>query len=157
VYTITATQSDTAGNTGTTNPQTITVDKTTPVVSITTVNGSTQTFPYLTNQVVTSVGGACGVLSDDSATVSISVTGAGSENGAATCVGGAWSYSFVSAFAVNGAYSVSATQSDAASNTGTSGTKTITVDTTAPVVTLTTVNGTVRTFPYSTNTSVTTI
>src|SRR5262249_59395760 len=83
--------------------------------------------------------------------------GAGSENGAATCVAGAWSYSFVNALSVNGAYTLTATQSDAAANTGSSGAKTVTVDTTSPLVTLTTVNGSVRTFPYSTNVSVATV
>src|SRR5262249_56835825 len=113
--------------------------------------------PYLTNVIVTSVGGTCGTLTGDSTTVNVAVSGAGSENGAATCVAGAWSYSFVSSLAVNGAYSVTATQSDTASNTGTSGAQTINVDRTAPVVTLTTVNGSVRTFPYTTNIAVTTL
>src|SRR5262249_55645144 len=156
-YTVTATQSDTAGNTGTSNPQNIIVDKTAPIVSLTTVNGTAQSFPYLTNAVVTSVGGACGVLSGDSTTVNVSVAGAGSENGAATCAAGIWTYTFVSSFSANGAYTVTATQSDAAANTGTSPAQTITVDRTAPVITLTTVNGTVRTFPFNTNTNITTV
>ena len=157
VYTVTATQSDSASNVGTSGAQAITVDKTLPVVTLTTVNGTARTFPFLTNAVATSVGGACGIASGDTATVAVSVTGAGSENGAAACAAGAWTYTFVSSLAVNGAYSVTATQTDAATNSATSGAKTITVDTTAPVVTLTTVNGTARTFPYTTNTTVTTV
>src|SRR5262249_28416879 len=100
VYTVTVTQSDTAGDTGTTGPQGLPVAKPTPVVSLTTVNGTTRTFPYLTNAVATTVGGACGVLAGDSTIVSVTVTGAGSENGAASCVAGAWSYSFVSSLSV---------------------------------------------------------
>src|SRR5262249_2379485 len=156
VYTVTVTQGDTAGNTGTSGAQNITVDKTSPVVSLTSVNGVARTFPYLTNATVTSVGGPCGTPTGDSTIASVTVA-AGSENGAATCVAGAWSYSFVNALSVNGAYTLTATQSDAASNTGSSGAKTVTVDTTAPLVTLTTVNGSVRTFPYSTNVSVATV
>ena len=156
-YSVNASQSDTASNTGSTGAQTITVDKTAPVVTLTTANGTVRTFPYLSNAVVTTVAGACGTAAGDSATVSVSVTGAGSENGAATCTTGAWSYTFVSSLAVNGAYSVTATQTDGAANNGTSGAKTITVDTTAPVITLTSVNGTVRSFPYTTNTNVTTV
>ena len=157
VYLVTATQSDSASNVGTSGAQSITVDKTAPVVTLTSVNGTARTFPFLTNVIGTTVGGACGVTTGDAATVSVSVTGAGSENGAANCTAGAWTYTFVSSLAVNGAYSITATQGDAGGNTGTSGAKTITVDTTAPVVTLTTVNGTVRSFPYTTNTSVTTV
>ena len=157
IYVVTATQSDSASNVGTSGAQSITVDKTAPIVTLTTVNGTARAFPYLTNAVVTAVGGACGGATGDVATVSVSVTGAGSENGAATCTAGAWSYTFVSSLAVNGAYSLTATQGDAGGNTGTSGAKTINVDTTAPVITLTTVNGTARSFPYTTNSTVTTV
>src|SRR5262249_51690686 len=106
---------------------------------------------------VTSVGGACGTLTGDSTIVSVSVTGAGSENGAATCSAGTWTYTFVSSLAANGAYSITAPQSDAAANTGTSRAQTITVDRTAPGITLTTVNGTVRSFPFNTNANVTSV
>jgi hypothetical protein len=157
IYTITATQGDTAGNTGTSGPQTITIDKTPPAVTLTTVNGTAQTFPLLTNATVTTVGGTCGTATGDSPNVSIATTGAGSENGTAACVAGAWTYSYVSALTVNGAYSVTATQTDSVSNTGTSGAKAITVDTTAPIVTLTNVNGTIRAFPFTTNQTVTTV
>ena len=157
VYSVTATQSDSASNVGTSGAQAITVDKTAPVVTLVNVNGTARTFPFLTNAVATTVGGTCGVSTGDAATVAVSVTGAGSENGAASCTAGAWTYTFVSSLAVNGAYSVTATQTDISTNSGTSGAKTITVDTTAPVVTLTTVNGTARTFPFTTNTTVTTV
>ena len=156
-YTVTATQSDSASNVGTSGAQLITIDKTTPVVTLTTVSGTARTFPFLTNVVATSVGGTCGTVAGDAATVAVSVTGAGSENGAANCTAGAWTYTFISSLAVNGAYSITATQTDTAANIGTSGAKTITIDTTAPVVTLTTVNGTVRTFPYTTNTTIATV
>ncbi|HUI49635.1 MAG TPA: Ig-like domain-containing protein, partial [Acidimicrobiia bacterium] len=156
-YTVTVTQTDSALNTGTSGAQQVIVDKTAPIVTVTAVNGTARTFPYLTNATVTSVGGTCGALAGDGTTVLISETGAGSENGAATCVAGAWSYSFISALTVNGAYTITATQTDGGGNTGTSGGQTITVDRTAPLVTLTTVNGSVRTFPYSTNANLTTV
>ena len=157
VYSVTATQTDSASNVGTSGAQSITVDKTAPVVTLTSVNGTARTFPFLTNAVATTVGGACGVATGDAATVSVAITGAGSENGAATCTAGRWTYTFVSSLAVNGAYSITATQTDTAANSANSGVKTITVDTTAPVVTLTTVNGTARSFPFVTNSTVTTI
>ena len=104
-YTVTATQSDTASNTGTSGPQNITVDKTTPVVTLTSVNGTARTFPYLTQRSRHVRRRRVRRAAGDAATVSISVTGAGSENGAATCTAGAWTYTFVSSLAVNGAYS----------------------------------------------------
>ncbi|MEI4927157.1 Ig-like domain-containing protein, partial [Klebsiella pneumoniae] len=60
VYSVTITQSDTAGNTGTSGAQTITVDKTLPVIALTSVNGTTRSFPYLSNATVTAFGGTCG-------------------------------------------------------------------------------------------------
>ncbi len=81
VDTVTATQTDTAGNTGTSGSQTITVDTTAPAVTVTSVNGTAQTFPYTTNTTVTSVGGTCGTATGDATTVSVALGGAASENG----------------------------------------------------------------------------
>src|SRR5262249_48042877 len=155
-YTITATQTDAAGNVGTTGAQVINVDRTLPVVTLTSVNGTARTFPLPINVTVTTVGGACGTAAGDSATVAIALTGAGTENGTAPCTAGAWTYTFSSPLAANGTYSVTATQSDTAGNTGTSGAKSITVQTAAPTVTVSTVNGATRTFPYTTSATVTT-
>src|SRR5262249_53687274 len=144
-------------NTGTSGAQTITVDRTAPVVTLTTVNGSVRSFPYTTNATVTTVGGACGTASGDSATVSIAVTGTATQNGTAPCSAGVWTYTTSPTLSASGAYSITATQTDTATNTGTSGAQSITINTAAPTVTLATVNGTARTFPYITNATVTTI
>src|SRR5262249_35893059 len=102
--------------------------------------------------------GACGTASGDTASVAVSVTGSSTESGSAPCTAGAWTYTFSSALATNGGiYSVTASQSDAAGNTGTSGAKSITIQTAAPTVTLTTRNGTARSFPYPTSATVTTL
>ena len=157
VYSVTATQTDAAGNTGTSGAQTITVDTTAPGVTLTTENGTARTFPYTTNATATSVGGACGTAASDSTTVNIAVTGSTTQNGTAPCAAGAWTYSFSPTLSASGTYNVTATQTDTAANIGTSGVKAITIQTTAPTVTLTTVNGTGRTFPFSTNATVTTV
>src|SRR5262249_24299449 len=116
----------------------------------TSVNGTARTFPFSSSGAITFVGGACGTLSGDSATVSVTVGGAGSENGTAACTSGAWSYTFANALATNGGvYTVTPTQTDAFGNTGTTGTQSLSVDTIAPLVTLTTVNGTAQTFPLN--------
>src|SRR5262249_10166349 len=154
-YTFTITQTDAASNTGSSGAQTITVDRTTPVVGLTLVNGTGRTFPLSINVTATSVGGTCGTAAGDSAAVAITVTGAGSKNGTAPCSPGTWTSPFSSPLAPTGTYNVTATQSDTAGNVGTSGAKAITIQTAAPTITLTTVNGVARTFPYSTNATVT--
>ena len=154
---MTTTQTDTFGNTGTNGGQTITLDLTAPVVTLTSVNGTARTFPYTTNLAATSVGGACGTAAGDTATVSIVVTGASTQNGTAPCSAGAWTFTFATSLAATGTYSVLAVQSDAVGNSGTSGSQTINIDATAPVVTLTSVNGTARTFPYTTNLAATSV
>src|SRR5262249_50798345 len=123
-YSITGTQTNTLGGTGTTGAQTISVDTVTPVVSLTIVNGATRTFPLNLNVIATTVGGACGTASGDSATVSVSVTGTATQNGTATCSAGTWSYTLSPSLSAAGTYTVTATQSDSANNTGTSGAKT---------------------------------
>src|SRR5207253_1684339 len=122
-YTVTVTQTDQAGNTGTTGPKTISVDRTIPVVTLTNVNGTARTFPLAINVTVTTVGGACGTLAGDGATVSVTLTGASTESGSAACSSGAWTYTFSNPLGANGLYSVTATQLDTAGNNGTSGAK----------------------------------
>ncbi len=135
-YTATASQDDSASNHGSDSVM-ITIDTTSPVVSITSVNGSLASFPKLLNVNVTSVGGACGVLSGDSATIDVSVTGAATLSDTATCSAGAWTYTFSSPLSAEGDYTVTATQADAAGNSGSSGAKTITIDKTAPITSIT--------------------
>ena len=91
-YTVTASQTDAAGNTGTSAANSFTIDTTAPVVTLTRVNNATVTFPFLTNANVTSVGGTCGVLTGDAATVSVSITGIAAQSGTAPCTAGSWTY-----------------------------------------------------------------
>ncbi|MGH9154703.1 MAG: beta strand repeat-containing protein [Acidimicrobiales bacterium] len=156
-YSVTATQADGSGNSGTSGPQSITIDTAGPVVSLTRVNGATVTFPFTTGASVTTVGGACGTAAGDSATVTVTVTGAGTQTGTATCTTGVWTYTASPALSAAGTYSVTATQADGSGNSGTSGPQSITVDTAGPVVSLTSVNGATVTFPFTTGASVTTV
>src|SRR5262249_3830652 len=156
-YSVTATQNDGAGNTGTSGAKAISIDTSAPVVTLTTVNGTAQTFPYTTGQTITSVAGACGTAIGDNPTVSVAVTGAGTQSGTAPCTSGARTFTFATALSTTGAYAVTATQTDTVGNTGTSGAKTINVDNTVPIVSLTRVNGTARTFPYFSNVAVTSV
>src|SRR5262249_35083265 len=127
-YTITGTQTDAAANTGTTGARVINVDRTSPVVSLTSVNGTARTFPLSLNAVATTVGGACGTAAGDTATVAVAVTGSSTENGSTPCTAGAWTYTFSTPLATNGGvYTVTANQNDTAGNTGTSGGKSITI------------------------------
>ena len=127
-YTVRATAHDNAGNYFSGTAITFTLDRTAPVVTITSVNGSAVTFPYATQADITSIGGTCGVLSGDSATITIS----GSASGTATCSAGTWT--FTTALTTEATYSLTATQADTAGNSGTSGAQSVSVDRTAPTV-----------------------
>ena len=129
----------------------VTYDTVAPVITLTKVNGSPVSFPYSTNVNVTSVGGACGTAVGDIATVNVTITGAASQTGSTACVAGTWTYSTSPALSAAGTYYVTATQSDTAGNTGTSGTKTIIIDKTAPIVDITKVNNSAVSFPFYTN------
>src|SRR5262249_4763472 len=133
-YSVTATQSDTASNTGTSGAKSITIDKTAPAVSERQGDGGGTTFPLGTSGNVTSDGGASGTAPGDVATVNVSVTGTATQSGSTACSSGTWSYTMSPTLTADGPYSVTATQSDTASNTGTSGAKSIMIDKTAPVV-----------------------
>lgn len=141
-YTVSAT--DNAGNTATTT-FTVTIDNTAPAPTVTSVNGSVRTFPYATNANVTSVGGACGSAAGDVATVSVTITGVENESGTATCTSGAWTYTLATAWTVEGSSSVVASQNDLAGNSGTSASKTISIDKTTPVVSATVMSSTTDT------------
>lgn len=137
------------------NGETYNFDATAPVVTVTKVNGSTVSFPYLTNSNVTSIGGQCGTAPGDLATVTVTVTGFAPV--AVPCTSGSWSLALSPSLSAGGLYSVSAAQLDTFANLGSSGAKTIMIDKTAPVVTLTKVNGAFVAFPYSTLATVTSI
>jgi hypothetical protein len=129
------------------------VDTAAPSVALTKINGSAASFPYRLNQDVTSIGGTCGTASGDAASISWSV---GSASGLAACTSGTWTSGSFSAITAEGTYTAQVSQTDTVGNTG-SATGTVTIDKTAPAVAVTTVNGAVRTFPYATNQSITSI
>ena len=135
-YSVAVNATDAAGNASSTSTNTFTSDNTAPVLTLTKLNGATQTFPYYTNAAVTSIGGACGTASGDSATVNWSVTGGATESGSTSCSSGSWSVTLPTQLSAEGAYTVSATQSDTAGNTGSSGNQSIVIDKTAPSPTL---------------------
>ena len=135
-FTVTAT--DVATLSATTS-WTVTVDNTAPTVAITKVNNvSVGSWPYSTNVNVTTVGGTCTTSFTDSTTVDVSIAGADTEDGTATCSSGAWTYTLSSPWSAEGSSTINASQSDYAGNTGNATPRTVTVDRTDPVVTLTT-------------------
>jgi hypothetical protein len=136
-YTVRVYGVDNAGNTqSTATSATFTIDNTAPTVTLTKVNGSAVTFPLTTSSAVTSIGGACGTASGDSSTVSWSVSGSATESGSTSCSTGAWTATPTTPLGAAGTYAVTATQSDAAGNTGTSGGKSITINGTTVTKTL---------------------
>jgi hypothetical protein len=106
------------------------IDTTAPVVTVTRVNGTAQTFPYVTTGNVTSIGGACGTVTGDLAPVTVLVDG--STVGTVNCSGGAWSLPV--SWTADGTRIVSATQADLATNTGTAPARSVKVDKVAPTV-----------------------
>ncbi len=136
-YTLLASQSDAAGNTGTFT-RTFSVDATAPVVTVTTPASGAYT-----NNTKPPYGGAAGTAAGDLAAITVKVytgataTGTPTQTLAATASAGAWTVTPGVALAA-GTYTVQATQMDAAGNTGTSAPITFTIDTTAPAPTITT-------------------
>jgi subtilisin-like proprotein convertase family protein len=136
-YTVRAEQSDDASNTGLSSANTFRVDTSAPAVTVTTpADGS------YTNDTTPSLAGGAGSSLGDSGTVTVKIwSGAGNTSGAPlhtltpTRSGGSWSETAPTLAA--GAYTVVAEQADDAGNNGTSAARSFTVDTTAPVVTLT--------------------
>jgi hypothetical protein len=114
--------------------QTYTIDRVAPVVTVTKVNGSTVSFPFTTGQNVTSVGGACGTLSGDSASVSVTIDGSPSVPATASCSAGSWTLTLTTALSTGGNHTIAATQADTAGNSGSSGNQTVSIDKTAPTV-----------------------
>jgi hypothetical protein len=131
----------------------IVIDTTAPTVTITKVNGATVTFPFSTNVAsVTSIGGTCGAAAGDNGSVGVTVNGSAAAPATATCTAGAWTLTFTTAITAANTYTLAATQSDAATNTGSSGNQTLIINRTAPTVTG--VSSTLANGSYSTGTVV---
>ena len=132
----------------------IVIDTTAPTLSLTKLNGSTVSFPYTTSQSITSLGGACTTGDGD---VSVSVSSPAPVTESTACTSGAWALTLSTAVSSEGDHTLSASQTDAAGNIGNSGSKTVTIDKTAPTVSITAVNGSTVSFPYSTSESITSL
>jgi hypothetical protein len=136
-YVVHVQTADTVGNaqSGTTYAATssFTIDTASPAVAVTKVNGGSVSFPYSTNQSVTSIGGTCGTASGDGGSVSWSFA---TQSGTATCSSGAWTSGAFTAVAAEGTYAAHAAQSDAAGNSG-SDDESVKIDKTKPVITAT--------------------
>ena len=140
-WTVQATQTDAAGNVGTSTPVTFTVsttpaDTTAPTVSITTpVTGATVVSTSL------SAGGAASTDPGDEATVTLDMyagtTATGTPTGTATAAVAAGSWSATLTGVAAGTYTLVAEQADAAGNTGSSAPVTVTM-VAPPTVTSTT-------------------
>ena len=136
-YTAVATQTNLVLETGTSEPPvTFTVDTTAPVVSLAAVSSPT-------NDSTPSFSGGAGVAVGDDPVVRLKVYSGGSAFGSAVRTvevaptGGSWSAGPVAALP-DGVYTAQAEQEDLAGNTGVSSARTFTVDTTPPVVSITT-------------------
>ena len=135
-YTAQATQPDAAGNTGTSAAHTFTIDTSAPAVTVTDPADSSST-----NDSTPTLAGAAGAASGDGQTITVRVyagttaTGAPVETIATNRSGGGWTTP--AATLADGTYTVQASQSDAAGNTGTSAARTFSIDTGAPTLTLT--------------------
>jgi hypothetical protein len=140
-YTITVSQSDDLGHTGTSSAQSFTVDRTAPAVTVT-----APTAGSATNASTPVFSGARGTATGDAAAVTVRLyAGAGTggtllQTRAATVTGATWSVASASSLA-DGTYTVQASQADAAANTGTSTAITFTVDTVSPSPTVTAPTG----------------
>ncbi|WP_175429714.1 Ig-like domain-containing protein [Azospirillum argentinense] len=126
---VSATATDAAGNVSTAGTQTLTIDTTLPdAPTVTSAALSNSTTPTLTG------------TAEANATVTVTVGGATYTTTASGT--GAWSVNLATAtpasgslsLNANGTNAVSATATDAAGNTSTAGTQTLTIDTTAPNV-----------------------
>ncbi len=136
VYTAQATQADEVGDTGTSTAVTFTVDTTAPSVTLTSPEEGalvTVSGPTLT--------GAAAAAAWDESTATVTIREGGSLNGEVVALehvpvsAGAWAYSVP--HLSDGIYTAQASQGDEAGHIGTSNAVTFTVDTEAPVVTLT--------------------
>ncbi len=124
-YTVSVRTTDNVGNLSTSTTATFTIDNIAPTVTLTKVNGSTVAFPLTISSTVITIGGGCGTATGDTATVSWSVTGSATESGSTPCSSGTWAATLTTPLTA-GSYTLSATQSDAAGNTGSSGNQSLT-------------------------------
>lgn len=134
-YTVIAVYRSWTAASGPSNTVVISTDTAPPVVTVTTVNGGTRAFPYSSNAAVTTIGGACGNTPGDSPTVTPLINGAGTTPATAPCNAGTWTLTLTTPISAEVSIAVSATQSDAAGNTGTAPTRTVIIDTTRPTLT----------------------
>jgi large repetitive protein len=148
---------DAAGNTlnGTTTGATYVFDGDVPIVTLTKLNGSVTTFPRTMNATVTGISGACGTSPGDVGTVLVVISGPSSALVTVPCSAGAWT--LATTLSTAGVYNLLASQIDGVRNVGTSGTKTITIDKTAPMVAITKVNGATASFPFTSTANVTSL
>lgn len=129
-YRVMAQAEDNAGNTADSPIQSTAIDNRSPHVTLNKVSGAVVSFPYDTNESVTSIGGSCGTASGDDPTVDWSVMGGASDSGSAACSAEGWSATV--SLSADGAYTLSATQGDQAGHFGSSGNRSLTIDTIAP-------------------------
>ncbi len=108
------------------------IDTTAPVVTVTRINGAAQTFPYATKGNITSIGGTCTAVAGDQSIVRPLINGAATTPATVACASGAWT--LTSALTSDAILTLSATQADAAGNTGTAPDQSATIDKTAPTV-----------------------
>lgn len=132
-YTAQATQSDAAGNEGSSAAVTFVVDTSAPEVTLAPV-------PSPSNDASPRLEGEAGTAAGDDASVTVTVYAGSSAGGEAVAsesvavVGTAWS--FTPSHLADGEYTAKATQGDASGNEGASAPVTFTIDTVAPDVTL---------------------
>ena len=134
-YTVQATQTDTAGNIGTSAAHTFVVDTTAPAVALTAPDGA------LLDDHTPAISGTGSTGAGDDGSVNVKVYAGTSASGSPvqtlTPALAAGAFAATSASLPDGTYTVVATQGDQAGNTGTSAARTFRIDTTAPAVTIT--------------------
>ena len=121
-----------AGSLG--NAKNLVIDAVPPAVTVTSVNGPARTFPYSTAASLSSLGGTCGTATGDVATVSPRIGGAATTPATAPCLSGSWALTLTTPLATSATRIVSATQMDAAGNTGTAPDQTVIIDKTPPTL-----------------------
>ncbi|UYL09303.1 Ig-like domain-containing protein [Bdellovibrio sp. SKB1291214] len=129
-HTVSIYASDTAGNDGTPVTYTWVVDTVAPTVTITTPSANNYVIPSANLSAVT-IGGAC---SENGVAVNLSgVTAAPT-----LCSGNAWVITANMSSLADGPYTLTASQTDSAGNTGSSSGRSVIKDATAPSITVTT-------------------
>lgn len=127
-YTARSTQTDDAGNIGTSSPSTFTVDTHAPIVSLDAVSSPTK-------DPTPTFAGNAGTLAGDDASVTVVIhQGGASESKSVAVSGGRWSYTPPAL--PDGSYSIDVRQEDAAGNLGTAGPAAFTIDTHSPNISI---------------------